>query len=227
MKKIEFKKVVEWVRRPKVLVWLAVLLTLIAVGLAIKLTVWEVYTEDQPKAIPEETRKDIRGVVHDAAQAIKKVSEPLGMKIEEAEYKAPSANNNQTNDETANWPVYENAEIGISLRYPPGWAVAPGENSGNLSITNRADEYSGIYFYSGTASESDVLDWWAAKIKNWDTGFGDPGETYLGGRRVLVYREVGGMQGVYYVFGVNGRYYYVGANGQGNNYVEEVINTIH
>jgi hypothetical protein len=83
MKKNGWLKIKNFFSRPKVLIWGVIFISL----LIIALLCWSIYTKDEPKIIPEETREDVRAGMKEAvAEPLKSVSLELGEAIENAAY---------------------------------------------------------------------------------------------------------------------------------------------
>ncbi len=166
LKNANFKKILAFAKRPKVIIWAFVLALLVYLA---TLTFF-IYSKDRPAYIPEDIRENVRGaIVEKIGQPLQQISNPAGTFIINAAYqKANSYAYGHNKKDTKNWPEYTDPETGLTFSYPEGWEVE--ENSYDLirvfdSVLSESEgEYPQIII-SFSDTESDSLNSWLSSNK--------------------------------------------------------------
>lgn len=103
--------------------------------LIIALLIGLIYTKDQPKFIPEETRGEVReGVKEEIVKPLEKVAPKVAEKIKASAY-GLSSTGSIGNNNVENWQVYKSTNLGLKLEVPNNWSVYK-SNETSISFTN-------------------------------------------------------------------------------------------
>lgn len=162
-----------WMQSKNGLVWGVISVSVLIIASVISLII-SVYTKDEPKIIPQETRGAVReGVKEGVAEPVAKIAPQIGQAIINAAYKdspsgtdlkptGPAGSNGAPAVDTSNWSVYRDEKLGFEIRYPEGYTV---KNNNNVtSIASMTSTGVGIWIYKYETDE-DANVWWA-NVKN-------------------------------------------------------------
>lgn len=170
--------------------------------------IWLIYSKDQPKIVPPETRGKIReGVKEEIVKPIKSVFPGVGESLSNAEYKpsttpGTATNNNPVlNNETADWQTYQNEEIGYSLKYPENWAKREtNNNNGVVIFSSQYLEFQGEYpqvLVESFAKKENYsnLSKWLDENKNLIIGDQEPSNVPgYSARKPVKYNDISGLE---------------------------------
>lgn len=189
--------------------------------------VWLIYSKDQPKIVPPETRGKIReGIKEEIVKPVKSVFPGVGESLSYAEYKPSTTTNKITSDdsvsnsETSDWQTYRNTEIGFSLKYPETYTL---ENINNvISITPKEDSEIGVWIYGYKTNES-LDSWWRKEKQKYGANFTESKNT-INGINILTAEITEGLIEKHYILSLNGNIIDILLIGPKN--LEKIINTL-
>jgi hypothetical protein len=210
----------------------ALLIGIIVVSVLVPLSVFvligSIYTKDQPKVVPPEVRKEVRGTIkEDIVEPIAKIFPGVGQPIANAAYKEPSnnvrpnlSNGINQSDPTADWKVYKDEKLGFEIKYPGSYAV---DRSGDIFGVVKTDNNDlGLWFY-GNSSTSEISNWWKEEKKKYGANFQEE-RLLINGLDVLKATTEEGLGESHYIVKVNNGIVDILSIGGEDN--EEIISTI-
>ena len=221
LKNANFKKILAFAKRPKVIIWAFVLALLVYLA---TLTFF-IYSKDRPAYIPEDIRENVRGViVEKIGQPLQQISNPAGTFIINAAYqKANSYAYGHNKKDTKNWPEYTDPETGLTFSYPEGWEVIHGNNL-ITTFAPSEDSYSGIVVYKYVISGNEnIINLWNDYVATSDE-YSDLLEVKkIKDKDIYIFQEKEGYLAKHYAFIIDSIFYNVLATGEGNENVEDFI----
>lgn len=192
--------------------------------------VWLVYSKDQPKIIPPETRGKIReGVKEEVVKPVKSVFPRIGEGLSNAEYKplttpGQATNNNPVlNNETADWQTYKSPNS-FDINYPPEMSATSEGNTTNIYYQSDSMRGLTIYTYSYQGS---IENWWQTSGINDPAKFLKVDSIKLGQVAYNHYKELSGMQENHYVGYLKGKIFDVVILGISDDFAKKIIATIY
>lgn len=138
-----------WTQSKNGLVWGVISVSVLIIASVISLII-SVYTKDEPKIIPQETRGAVReGVRGGVAEPVAKIAPQIGQAIINAAYKdspsgsdlkptGPAGSNGAPAVDTSNWSVYRDEKLGFEIRYPEGYTQYRRESK-QISFASKSD----------------------------------------------------------------------------------------
>lgn len=172
-------------------IWVIVVVSLLILTL-IKVLVWQIYTNDEPKIVPEDVRGEVRKNVEDAVEnTVSKVAPGLGQAIIDASFDNKMAGN----DAPDSGLLIYRSPIGFSLSYPQNWSFEDGIVP---AIVPNGSAENGIFLYNNT-SELTPSDWWEQTKNRYSTTY-TVTVASINGRQVVKAVETGGLGEIHYIF---------------------------